>query len=102
MSAPMSVDEQSLERAVRDYAELMGWLVYHTHDSQHSPAGMPDLLLVRPPRVVFAELKTENGRVRPAQQVWLDALQACDGVEAFVWRPSDWPAIEATLRRRRI
>lgn len=91
--------EAAFQRAVLDYAALSGWLVYHDHDSRRNAPGLPDLVLVRAPRVVFAELKTATGRLRPAQAVWLDALSACPGVESYVWRPGDWQTIERTLRR---
>ncbi len=84
---------------VRQLARLNGWTSYHTHDSRRSDAGFPDLVLVRPPELVIAELKTEGGRVTVAQDCWLAALQAC-GIEAQVWRPSDADAVVARLRRR--
>jgi hypothetical protein len=45
-------------------------------------------------------LKTAVGRVTPLQQMWLDVLQQARGVEVYVWRPDDWPAIEARFLRR--
>ena len=77
-------------------------LIYHTHRSDHSQAGFPDLVLVRPPRVIFAELKTERApRLLPlAQEVWKDALERCPGVEYYLWRPRDFPSIERILKRR--
>jgi hypothetical protein len=58
--------------------------------------GHPDLVLVRPPRLVYAELKSDAGRLAAEQQAWLADLRAC-GVEAYVWRPGDWDAIEGLL-----
>ncbi|MDP9479650.1 MAG: hypothetical protein M3R38_28970 [Actinomycetota bacterium] len=43
--------------------------------------------------VLFAELKTETGGLRPEHRDWLLALGACEGVEARLWRPSDWQEI---------
>jgi hypothetical protein len=37
---------------------------------------------------VFAELKTNRGRLTATQQVWLDTL-AASGCETAVWRPRD-------------
>ena len=59
--------------------------------------GYPDLTLCRGPRLVFAELKSEMGRVTPEQQAWLDRLEAA-GAEVYLWRPSDLPAVRETLR----
>jgi hypothetical protein len=69
---------------------------YHTRNSKGSDSGFPDLVLLRPPRLVVAELKTETGRVTVAQWAWLDDFAAC-GAESYVWRPSDRAEIERIL-----
>ena len=74
---------------VVELAEAGGWLVYHTHDSRRSQPGFPDLTLAKNGRTIFAELKTEKGKVRPAQQVWLNELQKNEQLEVFLWRPSN-------------
>lgn len=91
--------EEVFQAKVLELAELLGWHVYHTRDSRGSHAGFPDLTFARADRLAFAELKAEKGRVRPAQEAWLVAL-AATGVETYVWRPSDWDLIVATLTRR--
>lgn len=83
---------------VVDLARLRGWATYHPFLSIHSPRGWPDLVLCRPPRLVLAELKSEKGKVSPDQERWLEMLGACDGVEAFLWRPSDFDRIVEVLR----
>lgn len=93
------ISEADLQRTIIEYAQLNGWLVYHTHDSRHSAAGFPDLTLVRE-RVIFAELKSEKGQLSADQQVWVARLKAA-GADAQVWRPSDWDQIAETLRRAR-
>lgn len=95
-----AVTEKEFQGQVLALARLSGWRCYHTHDSRRSTPGFPDLVLVRAPLVVFAELKTEEGEVRPEQRDWLDALEGCEGVGARLWRPSDWPEIEEVLTRR--
>ncbi|WP_163275352.1 VRR-NUC domain-containing protein [Cellulomonas iranensis] len=91
--------EAVLQSRVLDLARALGWLAYHTHDSRRSQPGFPDLVLVHvapasssaPPavgRVLFRELKTERGVLRPAQRTWLDTLMRA-GADAAVWRPSD-------------
>jgi len=92
--------EKHFQAQVVELARLSGWLCYHTHDSRRSVAGFPDLVLVRVPVVLFAELKSESGRVRAGQGQWLEALGDSESVEARLWRPSDWPEIEEALRRR--
>lgn len=99
MSGPRgSVSERGLAALVAELANLFGWLRYHTWLSRHSPAGFPDEVLVRGARLIFAELKSERGKVSAAQAEWLDALGQVPGVEAYVWRPSDMDAIAEVLR----
>jgi VRR-NUC domain len=67
-----------------------GWLIYHTHDSQRSERGWPDLAVKRPDGcVLFRELKKQDGRVTAEQEAWLKAL-AGEGLDVGVWRPIDW------------
>lgn len=89
--------EEDFQRRVKRLAERRGWLCYHTHDSRRSQAGFPDLVTVRGPRVVYAELKSATGRLRKEQAVWLAALLRA-GAEAYVWRPSDWAEVEEVLK----
>ena len=96
--------EAGFMATVVDLARLRGWLVYHTHDSRHSPAGFPDLVLVRGGRLVFAELKrnalTERAQARQVsddQAAWLAALGDVDAAEVHLWRPVDWPTVKGTL-----
>lgn len=83
--------EKEFQQRVVDYARTLNWAAYHTHDSRRSEPGFPDLVLVRGPRLVFAELKTEIGSTTADQERWLDALCKVEGrPEVFVWRPSEW------------
>jgi hypothetical protein len=91
-----TLSERDLERLVVDAARLGGWLSYHTFDSRRSPAGFPDLVLVRPPTLLIVELKTAKGRLRPEQADWLNALARC-GIECAVIRPADADALVARL-----
>ena len=96
-----AITEKAWREVVVSYATLHGWMAYFTWRSVHSPAGFPDLCLVRPsetaPRLCFAELKSEKGALTPAQEAWLIALRRVPGVEVFVWRPSDWITVRETL-----
>ena len=89
--------EAGFQCAVIELATLLGWKVFHVYDSRRSEAGYPDLTCVKGQRIIFAELKTDVGRVRPAQREWLAALAGVPGVLACVWRPRDWQAIQAAL-----
>jgi hypothetical protein len=98
--ASLEITEKEWQAQVLDLARLCGWRHgYHTFDSRRSASGFPDLVLVRE-RVVFAELKSETGKLSAAQVAWLEALEAA-GAEAYLWRPSDLVDVMQTLRRRR-
>lgn len=92
---PPMTEAQWMAQVVK-YAKLMHWRVYHTYRSDRSEAGFPDLVLVRRPRVVFAELKAQRTPVTGAQRDWLADLRAC-GQETYLWRPSDWSTVERVL-----
>ena len=49
-----------------------------------NPPGKPDLELVRPPRVIFAEVKTDSGRLSGEQAARIARLRACPDVEVYV------------------
>jgi hypothetical protein len=93
------LSEREFQEQVMQLAKLTGWACYHTWLSVRSTAGFPDLVLVRPPRVLFVELKTEGGKVTTAQRDWMLNLGACPGVEVKLWWPSDWNDVEETLKR---
>ena len=90
--------EKEFLAQVVELAEVLGFRSYHTFDSRRSAAGFPDLVLVRPPRVIFAELKRQNGRVTIPQHLWFHDLDECPGVEVYIWKPSDWNEIVEVMR----
>lgn len=92
------IREKDFLEQIRELAKIFGWEYYHTWQSIHSPRGFPDIVLVRPPRIIFAELKSSSGKLSPAQKRWLDQLMQCPGVEAYLWRPEDLDDIVQCLR----
>jgi hypothetical protein len=92
--------EAEFRGQVVQLARTLGWRTYFTWSSIHSPRGLPDLVLCKPPRLVFAELKTDKktSKVSEAQQEWLDDLNLCTGVEAYLWRPENWDELVEILR----
>ncbi|MEM9467965.1 MAG: hypothetical protein AAGA90_21535 [Actinomycetota bacterium] len=101
--------EKDLQQQIMDFAEMNGWLRMHQLPARtgtggwatavQGDVGFPDLVLVRPPRMIVVELKQDGRYPGPEQRVWLEALAEVPGIETGVWRPKDWPQIEAALRR---
>ena len=91
--------EKGFQDTVIEYAGSLNWSWWHDTDSRKNHPGMPDLILIRPPRLLFVELKTEKGKYRLFQSAWAVMLGECPGVEYYSWRPSDWEEIEEVLQR---
>ncbi len=100
--------EAEFQQQVIELAHLLGWRHNFTRRSigkgrkwvtATSVVGWPDLTLwsERQRRIAFAELKRQDGKVTPDQEAVLASLAAA-GIEVYVWRPSDWDEIAATLR----
>ena len=90
-----AMGEATLQREVMKTLAMWEWRSYHSWSSRHSSAGFPDIVAVRGLRVIFAELKKEDGELSTAQEEWIGALRVTitlarsDIVEVYVWRPSD-------------
>lgn len=108
MKIEPQISERDFLAAIIKEASLQGWLVAHhrparTEDGHWVTAiqgdtGFFDLVLIRSPRVIFAEVKAQKGRLRYEQHEWIAEAEACPGVETFCWRPSQWLEIEEALR----
>jgi hypothetical protein len=86
----LPMTEAQLQTAVIDLLRLTGFtLVYHTHDSRRSHPGFPDLIALKGPRMICAELKSDIGKATEAQLIWLEAFAQIPGVESHLWRPQD-------------
>jgi len=93
----LAVSEKSFQAAVVEAARLLGWRVHYVRHSIASPHGLPDLVPCNGDQLLFRELKTDKGRVTTEQSEWGSVLTRC-GMDWAVWRPAEWPGIEATLR----
>lgn len=102
--------EAPWQATVEGLLRFYGWRYYHTHRSDRSPPGFPDLVAIRGLELIFAELKTDTGRTAPAQVAWLDDLgrfaaelanltpEPCDpAMGVYVWRPRDRDEVERVL-----
>ena len=92
----MKLSEKQFLGMVIDFAKLKRFFVYHTHRSDRSVAGFPDLVLIRPPTIIVAELKVGRNRPTAEQNLWLNLFEEC-GVPAYVWTPNDWQEIQMVL-----
>jgi len=98
--------EEQFQQQVIDLARFLGYRVAHfrpakTDKGWRTPVsadgkGFPDLFLVRPGRLIVAEIKSETGKLSPEQEAWLEAIDAGGG-EAYCWRPSEWDNIVEVL-----
>lgn len=89
---------RDLQHAIIDAARLTGWLVAHTPPIRTERGwrtavaadgkGFPDLLLLRE-RIIVAEVKGDEDRLRPEQAKWLSAFRMA-GVAAYLWTPREW------------
>ena len=75
--------EEQFRQAARQVARQLGWRCFHTRDSRGSDPGMPDELWVRPPRLIYAELKAPDGRYSDEQRDTIELLQKVPGIEVY-------------------
>lgn len=105
----VALTETQWQEQVTGLAEHLGWSWVHFRPARTATGwatpvsgplgkGWPDLVLVRE-RVIFVELKADQGRTSPAQWSVLEALKDA-AAEFFVWRPIDFEQVHETLARR--
>ena len=110
---PRNPSETEFRATVIEGAQRLGWRVWSIDDAVYRAlivaarelgihfkpprSGWPDLVLVRGDRLLFVELKSNNGAVRTEQKEWLNALEeTC--AEVWLLRPYMWDSFERTLR----
>jgi hypothetical protein len=103
-------EAQFLEQ-VKQVATINQWLIDHTPTMQQRPGiyrtgglvGKPDLCLIslRGHGIIYAELKTMDGRLSPAQKIVGNAL-VNNGAEYYVWRPNQIDLIIERLANKHI
>jgi VRR-NUC domain len=94
-----SITEKQFQAQFLELAGWLGWLAYHDYDSRKNSPGFLDTVLAKRGRIIFAELKSEKGKLRPQQKIWYEILKTCPGIEVYVWKPSQWDEIVETLKR---
>ena len=126
-----SVSERDFQRTVIRMAHAYRWKVAHFRPARVTVDGVEtyrtpveadgkgffDLVLVRPPHLIFVECKSEKGVLSAEQKEWGELLVACGttvetydeddilehevwvpAVAYYVWRPSMLDEIEKILR----
>jgi hypothetical protein len=83
-----AMTEAEFEKHVGQIAADHGVWRHHNPDSRAVAAGLPDDLFVGSGGALWAELKTEAGRLSPAQAMLMALLRAA-GHRVVIWRPSD-------------
>lgn len=90
--------EQGFQEQIIQLARIAGFEhIYHTWRSDHSPAGFPDLLLLKGGCLIVAELKSNKGQLTPEQYFWLCEFQKIPSCESYLWCPEDWDEIKKVL-----
>ena len=105
-----AISEADFQDMISDLAHLCGYKVAHFRKARKKDGswitpvsadgkGWPDLILCNDKRksVIVTEIKSEQGKVTPEQQDWIDRLSQC-GIETHVWKPSQWDEIVLKLR----
>ena len=131
------ISETAFATQVEDLLELYRWRWKHDRPTWSSRGyrtpmrsgdpdgykgkGFPDYICVRPPRLIFVELKDENSKPMPEQEAWLEDLKECvkqitytpielgkrqtanqltlvPSYEVYLWRPKDIEEIVEALK----
>lgn len=107
--------EKELQKHLEEMLSQYGWRWHHETDSRKSKAGWPDLVAVRItnrfdatgqpvyPWVLFLEVKTETGKLKPEQAALWQEFAALDAsstgeVRYRIVRPSNLATIEEWIR----
>ena len=90
---------EGFKQAIIHLARLKGWeFIYHTWSSMHSPAGFPDLIMLKEGHMLVAELKIGRDNLKPEQYFWLLEFTTITD-DVYVWwdNEQDWNQIIGVL-----
>jgi hypothetical protein len=103
--------ESEFQAKVIETARLLGYRVAHFRPAltKHGwrtavsadGAGFFDLVMVNPVRfrVIYAELKSETGKLSPEQKEWADAMLKA-GQEVYCWKPNQFDEVAKILQKK--
>jgi len=97
---PLEADEQQkfilfLEKLISGGKEIKyssipnstytkSWNQKRKNKEQGLRAGLPDLFLIVSNQALFIEMKRKNGKLSENQKEWINAINECYGLQAFV------------------
>lgn len=106
--------ERDFQNTLVSLLEMFGFVTEHTFPLMTRPKGgrpvwrtgstlkgKPDLIALRPPRLLAIEVKSETGRLEPEQRAVLSLYAAIPSARAWVISPHDppWEDVQAWIRR---
>ncbi len=102
----LKVSEEQFMKQIIELAHYCGWRIAHFRPSlsqsgkwhtavQADGKGFPDLVMVRD-KVIFAEVKSDKGKLSVDQKEWLVNLGRV--AETYIWKPENWNEIVEQLR----
>tara|TARA_Y100000310_G_scaffold228287_1_gene230603 strand:- start:1019 stop:1369 length:351 start_codon:yes stop_codon:yes gene_type:complete len=91
------ITERQFGNQIEHLMLMFGWKFYHVLEqrvyAKRTSKGFPDYVAVRSGTCLFIELKSEIGKMTPAQNEWrIELNQVCRfhiGFLYYLWRPSD-------------
>lgn len=101
--------ETEWQEQVVELAHLCGWEHLHIRKTRGKGGkwttstnlvGWPDLQLMRPGQIIWAELKVPPNKLEPEQEVMLEFLRSLGVGEVYVWYPGDFDEVKTVLSRR--
>src|SRR5260221_314378 len=118
------MNEHDFQTRVTDMATRFGWKFWHVpapmkwargeFRGASEAAGLPDLILLHddPPRMIFAELKGDGGKLADKQREFLASAKLvaeaaytsreetsfASPIGVYAWTPTDEPVVEQILR----
>jgi len=108
-SFDVKISEEEFQNQIIQLARLNHWRIAHFRPAMTSQGwrtpmqgdkGFPDLVLAKKGRIIFAELKSNSGKLSEEQRLWMRELDY-DPNEYYIWCPFDLDEIIKVLEVNR-
>ena len=83
---------------VVDICEKQGFLWHHLYDLYKGFTGCPDLMMAKPPRLIFIKFKVQGRELGNEEHLWMQTMERCHGVEAYVFYSNDLHKAMSVIR----